>query len=105
MNAREVVRAHGGDWCGSYGLVPGPGHSPKDRSLKVSDYNGEIRVYSFAGDDWKACRAYLGLNDDRRRPRSPTRPPSLPARPSARVRDLLRTATTPDLVPDVTAYL
>jgi hypothetical protein len=109
MNAREVVRAHGGDWCGSYGLVPGPGHSPKDRSLKVWDTPNGVRVHSFAGDAWKDCRTHLGLDDDwrpERRPSpGPARSPSLPARPTARVRDLLRTATTPDLVPDVGAYL
>ena len=64
MGARELTKARSGDWCGTYGLVPGPGHSPKDRSLKVSDFNGGIRVHSFAGDCWKECRAHLGLDDD-----------------------------------------
>ena len=107
MRAREVVRDHGGDWCGSYGLVPGPGHSPKDRSCKVWDYRGDIKVHSFAGDDWKDCRAHLGLDDDwQPTPRGPTPPaPTAPAKPPRRVLDLLRTSTSVDLVPDAVAYL
>ena len=54
---RDIVRERGGDWHGNYGLVPGPGHNARDRSLKIWDYNGGIRVYSFAGDHWKDCRA------------------------------------------------
>jgi hypothetical protein len=108
MIAREVVKSRGGDWCGSYGLVPGPGHSPKDRSLKVWDYDGDIKCHSFAGDDWRDCRKHLGLDDDRRDwtpspvPRRST--PSI-AKPPRRVLDLLRTSSTPDLVPDVVDYL
>ena len=30
MNAREITKVRGGDWCGTYGMVPVPGHSPKD---------------------------------------------------------------------------
>lgn len=41
MTAREITRAHGGDWYGTYGLVPGPGHSDDDRSLKVYDLNAD----------------------------------------------------------------
>jgi hypothetical protein len=89
-------------------MVPGPGHSPKDRSLKVWDFDGEIYVYSFAGDDWRDCRAHLGLDDDWRRTapaRRTARPTRATTKPPTRVRDLLRTSTTPDLVPDVVAYL
>ena len=64
MTARDLTRALRGDWCGSYGLVPGPGHSRKDRSLKVWQDGGRILVHSFAGDDWRDCRAYLGLPGD-----------------------------------------
>jgi hypothetical protein len=89
-------------------VVPGPGHSRKDRSLKVWDFNGKIYVYSFVGDDWRDCRAHLGLDGDRddRAPavRHP-RPDSLPARPSRRCRDLLRTSASIDMVPDAVAYL
>ena len=63
--ARTITKARGGDWSGSYGLLPGPGHSAKDRSLKVwDDIDGAVKVHSFAGDDWRDCRAYLGLDGD-----------------------------------------
>ncbi len=108
MGARELTGARCGDWHGSYGLVAGPGHGPKDRSLKVSDYNGDIRVHSFAGDCWKECRAHLGLDDDwQPTPQSAPRrraAPS-PSKPSSRCRDLIRTAAPVDLVPDAVTYL
>ena len=57
MNAREIVKALGGDWHGDYGTAPGPGHSARDRSLQISEKpNGEPPVYSHAGDDWKAIK-------------------------------------------------
>jgi len=106
MTAREITRARGGDWRGTYGMLPGPGHGPKDRSLKVWDYCGRTYVHSFAGDHWQACRAYLGLDDDWQPSRRPTTNPlPAPAKPSARIRELLRTSTSRDLVPDVVAYL
>jgi hypothetical protein len=110
MTARDLVRARRGDWCGSYGLVAGPGHSSKDRSLKVWEHDGQVYVHSFAGDDWKDCRTHLGLDDDwypntSSSSAAPTaRPPSI-AEPTRRIRDLLRTAATVDLVPDVVGYL
>lgn len=67
MSALEITKRLGGDWRGSYGLIPGPGHSTRDRSLKVYDkHDGNgVGVYSFAGDDWRACRAWLGLEHSR----------------------------------------
>ncbi len=117
--AREIVRQFRGDWHGTYGLTAGPGHRPHDRSLKVWDApDGTVRVHSFAGDDWRACREHLGLDDGDdgddgddwrdRRDRRPSleRPcPAAPSGPTARVRDLLRTACAVDLVPDAVAYL
>jgi len=48
-------------------LAPGPGHSPKDRSLSVLFSPDGYAVHSFAGDDWKLCRdhvaAALGLKN------------------------------------------
>ncbi|MBT5458762.1 MAG: virulence-associated protein E, partial [Rhodospirillaceae bacterium] len=58
MNAREITKALGGDWFGGYGLVPGIGHSARDRSIKVMDAaDGEIIVHSFTGDDWRDIKA------------------------------------------------
>lgn len=66
MTARTITKVLGGDWSGRYGLVPGPGHSRLDRSLKIwADESGRILVHSFAGDDWRECRDYLkGLGWD-----------------------------------------
>src|SRR5208282_4346909 len=60
--ARDVTRHLGGDWLGHYGLAPGPGHSKKDRSLKIKPHpsdTGEIVLYSFAGDGWKDLKDEL----------------------------------------------
>jgi hypothetical protein len=62
------ARALGGDVNGRSVTCPGPGHSPRDRSLSVtpepSAANGFL-VHSFAGDDPIVCldyvRARLGL--------------------------------------------
>ncbi|MEP9399072.1 toprim domain-containing protein [Mesorhizobium sp. KR2-14] len=75
-------------------LCPGPGHTHDDRSLSVLfDQNApdSFIVYSFAGDDWQACRdhvrARLGIRafDPKRKderlmreiPQQPTRPITL----------------------------
>jgi putative DNA primase/helicase len=65
MNARSLARALGGDVVGSHQVVcPGPGHSPKDRSLSVFiDWQAPdgFRVHSHAvpRDDWQACRDHV----------------------------------------------
>lgn len=62
MSARSFARALGGDACGRYVLCPGPGHSPQDRSLKVSfDPRAPdgFLVHSFAKDGWRECRDYV----------------------------------------------
>lgn len=53
--ARQITAAMGGDWHGSYGCYPGPGHSRADRSMKVIDGPGvgNVTLHSFAGDDWR----------------------------------------------------
>jgi putative DNA primase/helicase len=70
---REAARLLGGEVSGRGVRVPGPGHSPQDRSLSIkftrSAPDGFV-VHSFAGDDDLACRDYvrakLGLNGDAR---------------------------------------
>jgi Toprim domain len=59
---RSLARALGGDVGGKSVSAPGPGHSPRDRSLSVtidaSAPDGFL-VFSHAGDDWKVCRDYV----------------------------------------------
>jgi putative DNA primase/helicase len=64
MNARSLARALGGDAINAHQVVcPGPGHSPRDRSLSVFiDPNSleGFRVHPHApGDDWRECRDYV----------------------------------------------
>src|SRR5262249_21738680 len=59
-----ITRALGGDWYGSYGLAPGPGHSRQDRSPMITAHptdSSDVSLHSFAGDDWKP------IKDDLRR--------------------------------------
>jgi hypothetical protein len=54
--AQEIVRHLEGEWfqARGYGLAPGPGHSQRDRSLKIAPHSSDesdVFVYSFAGDD------------------------------------------------------
>jgi len=62
--AYEVTRALGGEWHGSYGLAPGPGHSKRDRSLMIKPHRDDpddVFFHSFAGDDYRL------IKDDLRR--------------------------------------
>lgn len=60
FSLRAIARALGGQLIGRQALCPGPGHSPRDRSLAVSlSATGEVIVHSFSGDDWRACRDYV----------------------------------------------
>src|SRR5215213_9856008 len=72
MDLRSIARALGGEVLGRQVLCPGPGHSPKDRSLSVRlepTAPDGILVHSYAGDDWRACRdhvlAYVGISLER----------------------------------------
>jgi putative DNA primase/helicase len=63
---RSMATALGGDVMagkhGPYILCPGPGHSPKDRSLSVkpsSTAPGGFTVDSFANNDWRTCRDHV----------------------------------------------
>src|SRR3981189_3123018 len=62
MDARSIAQALGGIVQNGAALVPGPGHKPHDRSLKVyPDPNADngFRTHSFAGDDPLHCRDYV----------------------------------------------
>jgi putative DNA primase/helicase len=63
IDVRALARALGGEVVGrDTVLCPGPRHGPRDRSLTVrlSPHapDGFI-VFSFAGDDWRACRDFV----------------------------------------------
>ncbi len=69
--AQDITRHYGGDWHGSYGAIPAPGHSKDDRGVTVRDTeSGDVLFNSFNGADWKAlkdeCRG-KGLLPDRKR--------------------------------------
>jgi putative DNA primase/helicase len=61
IDLRAVARALGGDVIGRDAVAaPGPGHSPKDRSLTVRLLAGDdFLVYSHASDDWQTCKDYV----------------------------------------------
>jgi Toprim domain-containing protein len=63
MNSlRHLAQALGGDVAGAAVLCPGPGHSPRDRSLSVkpsATAPDGFEVYSHASDDWRDCRDYV----------------------------------------------
>ena len=50
-----IVRALGGDLYADGGRanVPGPGHSPADRSVSLMLSDGRVIAHSFAGDGWR----------------------------------------------------
>jgi 5S rRNA maturation endonuclease (ribonuclease M5) len=62
ISAQEIARALGGVAKGDRVLAPGPGHSPKDRSLSIkvdpSAPDGFV-LNSFAGDNALDCKGYV----------------------------------------------
>ena len=76
--AKQAAITLRGDATGHTVLCPGPGHSPRDRSLSVtfdpSAPDGFL-AHSFAGDDWRECRdhvkALLGIGRDDYTPPAP----------------------------------
>lgn len=60
MSLAHYAKALGGEAVGrSRVICPGPGHSPRDRSLSVTFGSAGYLVYSFAGDDWRDCRDHV----------------------------------------------
>lgn len=62
ISPQQLAAALGGEVSGGQVLAPGPGHSPKDRSLsvKIDPRAPEGFVaFSHAGDDPLACRDYV----------------------------------------------
>lgn len=60
VSHRFLAKQLGGDLA-TNGIIscPGPGHSPKDRSLSVWLEGDEVYVHSFAGDDWRTCKEHV----------------------------------------------
>jgi putative DNA primase/helicase len=59
---KTLARLLGGEPCGQHVLCPGPGHSTRDRSLRVTpDANAPdgFKVHSFCHDDWRECRDHV----------------------------------------------
>jgi hypothetical protein len=61
ISLEQIARALNGEIRGNQVLVPGPGHSVKDRSLSVTISNSgeDIVVHSFAGDNPLECKKYV----------------------------------------------
>jgi putative DNA primase/helicase len=81
---RSLARLLGGEVIGRQVLAPGPGHSPRDRSLSVTisaTAPEGFLAFSHAGDDFAECRDHVkdALGIERRSfqpaPRRPTPPP------------------------------
>lgn len=80
---KQCAHLLGGDMCGNGVVAPGPGHSPRDRSLMVTPNENApdgFLTHSFAGDDWRDCRDHvkdlLGITSDGFKPkaRHPVKP-------------------------------
>jgi putative DNA primase/helicase len=62
IGLQQIARALGGEVCGTYVRAPGPGHSAKDRSMKVTPDSAApdgVLVHSFAGDDDLRCKDFV----------------------------------------------
>jgi putative DNA primase/helicase len=63
IDTRAIAAALGGQVTGTNTILcPGPGHSPRDRSLAVRlDPRAPdgFLVFSHCGDDWKDCRDHV----------------------------------------------
>ena len=60
IDLRSLRAALGGEIVnGRQLLCPGPGHSPRDRSLSVWLTADGFTVHSHAGDDWQTCKDYV----------------------------------------------
>ncbi len=71
FDLRSLAAALGGEVTDGQVSAPGPGHSPRDRSLIVRPSltaPGGFTCHSFAGNDWRDCRdhvaAALGISAD-----------------------------------------
>jgi putative DNA primase/helicase len=59
MALHQLAKQLGGDVAGRDILMPGPGHSIKDRSLAVRFNDDGFTVHSHANDDWADCKDHV----------------------------------------------
>jgi hypothetical protein len=74
LDAQTLARILGGQAYGNRVSAPGPGHSPKDRSMSiriVPEAADGFVVYSFGGNNHEDCRDYINAKLGR----SPWSPP------------------------------
>lgn len=83
---KQCAQLLGGDICGCGVIAPGPGHSPRDRSLMVTPdkhATDGFLAHSYAGDDWRNCRDHVkdllgiasnGFKPKAHYPRQPIKP-------------------------------
>jgi RecA-family ATPase len=68
--AQDITRHFGGEWHGSYGAFPAPGHSAADRGVTVKDADSgqDVLFNTFNGANWREikdeCRR-IGLLPER----------------------------------------
>jgi hypothetical protein len=59
-NIKHIARQLGGSVASKNSItMPGPNHSPRDRSLSVLFKADGFIVHSFTGDDWRICREHV----------------------------------------------
>jgi hypothetical protein len=70
--ALQISRTLSDDWHGSYGSVPAPGHSNRDRDRGVpvpdSEAGDDLVIFIHHGDDWRVINydwRHLGLSPER----------------------------------------
>jgi putative DNA primase/helicase len=84
IDLRQAARGLGGDIAGrDQVLCPGPGHSPRDRSLAVRFVADGFIVHSHANDEWQACRDHVSARLGWDTQRSATKPVRMRATPQA----------------------
>ncbi len=72
--AKRITLDLGGEWHGSYGSAPAPGHDKRDRSLSIRPHPqklDDVVLHCFAGEDWRDVKAELrsrGLLPEWKRP-------------------------------------
>ncbi|MGC1304685.1 MAG: virulence-associated protein E, partial [Caulobacteraceae bacterium] len=63
MSLRPIVEALGGELYdrGRRANIPGPGHSPADRSVSLLLQGDRVVVHTFGSNDWREVLDYLRL--------------------------------------------